>query len=132
MVEPLNPWLASTLRKAQRLYEDSDRATFAAQLFTATIKRVHRLATHSAIRCPEPWPELERFQPDSGSPVLSMEWYDKSAHWHLCFSVRRGAGVKRFVTLDFSGNPERYCIEKPTDADLIKALNDYFETWKRE
>ncbi len=130
MIEPLNPWLPSILKKAEKLYEDSDRVTHAARLFTATIKRVHRLATHSAIRCPEPWPDVERFQPEEGSPVLTLEWFDKGAHWHLYFSVRRGAGVKPFVALDFSGNPERYDTENPTDTEITKALHDYFEGWR--
>lgn len=128
----LNPWLESVLRKAVRLYEDSDRVYRAAALFTATIKRVQRIATTSAIRCPEPWPDVERFQPDEGSPVLSLEWYDQSSGWHLYFNVRRGPGVKPFVSLDFYGSPTHYFIENPTDAEIAKALHDYFEEWKRD
>lgn len=132
MAESLNPWLASVLRKAERLYEDADRVYRAAPLFTATIRRVQKIATHSAIRCPEPWPDVERFQPDEGSPVLSLEWYDQSAGWHLYFHVRRAPGVKPFVTLDFYGNPTHYSIDKPTDEEIARALYDYFEAWKRE
>jgi len=129
---PLNPWLDSTLKKARRLYEDSDRVTRAAELFVSTICRVHRLATSAAIRCPEPWPTVERFQPDDGSPTLLLEWHDKSSGWFLSLTVKRSAAEKPFVTLELSGQPQQYATEKPSDEDIVKALHDYFEAWKRE
>lgn len=132
MTPPLNPWLPSILAKARKLFEDSDRVTRAAQLFTSTITRVHRLATSSAIVCPEPWPTVERFQPEEGSPVLLFEWHDQSSGWHLEFAVRRSSGIKPFMSLDFRDAGAGYTIADPTDADIIKGLYDYFENWKRE
>ncbi len=129
-MNPLNPWLPGMLRKAKRLYEDSDRVTHAAQLFDETIKRVHALATSTAIPTIDPF--LERLQLDDGTVVLSLEWLDKSSGWYLYFSVRRPLGEKPHVSLEFSGNPERYFSEKPSDADIRKALHDYFEGWKKK
>lgn len=127
MVEPLNGWLDSTIKKAKRVCEDSDRKTRASALFVETIKRVNRLATEGAIRTPIP--AVERFQNDE-MVLLAVEWFDRSASWHLYVGVRRQLGEKPEVVIDFSGT-ESYATSKPTDADIGKALHDYFEAWKK-
>lgn len=127
-MEPLNPWLETTLRKAERLFEDSDRKCFAAMVFLDLIRRVQRLASNSAIRCGEP--KLERYQPEEGSPVLQLEWSDPSASWYLCFSVRRAQQQRPSVMVEFNGT-RSFTADKPSDADIIRALNAYFEDWKR-
>lgn len=127
--EPLNPWLDSTLRKANRLFEDSDRRSRAARQFVVLLGRVHRLASVSAIRCGTP--KLERFQEDESSPSLMVEWFDQASGWHLYFCVRRGPQVKPFVQLNFGGT-KTYTKDEPTDADITQALHDYFESWKHE
>jgi hypothetical protein len=129
MIEPLNPWLDVTIKRASRLVEDSDRKTFAASRFAELIRRVHELGTRSAIRIGAP--ELERTQ-DEDSVTLWMGWLDKSSGWQLYFGVQRKLGEKPTTYLDFFGNPQNYSCDKPTDDDVRKALNDYFEGWKKE
>jgi hypothetical protein len=130
MIKHLNPWLSGTLKKAQRLFEDSDRKTLADRLFIGLVKHVHLLATRTAISTTDP--TLDRMQTDDGSVVLTLEWIDRSANWHLYFSVWRKLGEKPYVMLDFSGvTGQGYSCDKPTDADICKALHDYFEGWKK-
>lgn len=130
MIVYLNPWLEVTLKKAKRLYEDSDRKSLADRLFDKTIRRVHALAVRTAT--PTPDPTLERMQTDDGSTVLTLEWLDQNSGWHLYFSVWRKLGEKPFVMLDYSGVPNSYSCDQPTDDEICKALHDYFEGWKRE
>jgi hypothetical protein len=127
-MKPLNPWLPTVLRKAQRLVEDSDRKTLAAGLLQVTIRRVNALATLSAHKTPEP--KVERFQSDEGVS-LGIEWSDPESGWFLCVSVKRKLGEKPRVALEFSGNPKSYSTEKPADDDIRQALHDYFQEWKR-
>lgn len=130
MTHALNSWLKSTVRAGSALCEDSDRACFAAREFEGLIKRVHRIATANALRCPRP--KLERFQSEESSPSLMFEWHDEASGWHLYFCVRRGPQVRPFVQLDFGGASKSYSKDKPTDADIAAALADYFENWKHE
>lgn len=127
-MKSLNPWLHSALRKAIALVEDSDRKSLASRLFTLTIDRVHQLATTSAHATPDP--KIERFQTDEGV-VLSLEWLDPESGWFLCVSVKRKLGEHPRVALEFSGNPDGYSTDKPTDDDIRKALHDYFYAWKK-
>lgn len=127
MIEPLNPWIGAVLARAERLYEDSDRKSRAAMLFHNTLRSVHRLATHSAIRAPAP--KLERFQGDEASPALMMEWYDEASGWFLYLAVRRGFNVRPHLVLEFGG-VSHYSVDKPTDEQIRKALHEYFEQWK--
>jgi hypothetical protein len=127
MPEPLNNWLLPTLNKARAVCEDSDRKNLAQQLFIVTVDRVHGLTVKGAHRAPKP--EIERIVTDD-AVVLSMGWLDPESHWHLYVTVRRVRGEKPRVELDFFGNPDGYSELQPTDADISKALNDYFESWR--
>ena len=129
MIEPLNPWIGAVLARAERIYEDSDRKCRAAMLFHNTIRQVHRLATHSAIRTPTP--KLERYQGDEESPALMLEWYDDASAWHLFLAVRRGFNVRPHLVLDFNGS-RHYSVSKPTDEQIRQALFEYFEKWKTD
>ncbi len=128
MIAPLNPWLDVVLRKADRLFEDADRQSFAAREFFGLIKRVHLLATASAHVAPEP--KLERLHLDSGGVLLSLEWLDKDSGWFLMLGIKRGSMGKPWVVLEFSGNPHTYSGDNPTDAGITKAMHDYFRAWK--
>ena len=128
MSGPLNPWLDVVLRKADRLFEDADRQSFAAREFFGLIKRAHRLATVSAHVAPEP--KLERLQLDEGV-LLSLEWLDEESGWYLMLGIRRKAGEKLCQVLEFSGL-ENYATDKPTDADITRAMHDYFQSWRTE
>ena len=77
-----------------------------------------------------PDPTLERTTLEDGI-LLELEWFDRSSGWHLYVAVKRKYGEKPRVTLDFSGNPEHYGVDNPTDTDISKALRDYFESWKK-
>lgn len=127
-MKPLNPWLPTVLRKSARLFEDSDRKTFAAGFFQTLIRRVNTLATLGAHATPEP--KLERLQFE-GETSLIMEWLDPESGWFLCFGVRRRSAEKPRYTLEFSGNPKSYSTEKPTDDEIRQALHDYFQDWKK-
>jgi len=127
-VKPLNPWLESTLLKAKRLFEDSDHRTFASQRFLMLITRLNHLATTSAHTTPTP--KLERFQHEDSVSLL-VEWHDKESGWFLCVGLKRKFSEKPRVTLEFSGNPESYNTDNPTDDDIRKAMHDYFQEWKK-
>ena len=124
----LNPWLDGTLKKAKRVFEDSDRKTLADKLFLKMIRHVHALSVRGAIKTPDP--SIERIQTEDGSVVLTLEWLDRSACWHLYFSVWRKLGEKPYVMLEFSGTSS-YSTDKPTDEEILKSLHDYFEAWKK-
>ena len=123
---PLNPWLDIALSKAGRLFEDSDRKAFAVPVFYNLIRRAHRLATVSAHVAPEP--KLERLQLDEGV-LLSLEWLDEESGWYLMLGIRRKPGEKLREVLEFSGE-QSYATDKPTVADITKAMHDYFQAWQ--
>lgn len=129
MIAPLNPWRDSALRKAERLFEDSDRQAFAAAPFRTLIWTAHHLATVSAHVVPEP--TIGRLVLDDGCVLLSLEWRDEASGWSLYLAVRRKAPVKPVVVLEFCGEPSDYSTDKPSNTDITKALHDYFEAWKR-
>ncbi len=129
MVETtLNDWLESTMRKAERTVEDADRKSFAAQLFKTLIRDVHEAMVHNAIRAERP--KIERFQGED-SVTLRIEWSDDPSGWYLNFDVARVLGEKPRVQMSMSGNPENYECDAPTKEEMLKGLNDYFESWKR-
>lgn len=141
----LNHWLSSTLRKAKSVCEDSDRKALADRMFVSLIERVRYLATINAHDTRPP--TIERFQSED-MVLLTMEWFDKGAHWHVYFGVRRQLGEKPRVVLDFSGvlgspghrgshsslanESHSYSADSPTDEEIRKALHDYFQAWKNE
>lgn len=128
MSSPLNPWLQSAKRRADRLIEDSDRKTLAAPMFQRLITQMHTLCVTGPHVAPEP--KIERHQDDHGVELL-IEWLDQESGWFLCVSVKRNLGEKPRVTLDFSGNPDSYSAENPREEDLRKALHDYFQSWRK-
>lgn len=131
MIDYLNLWLDEALKKAKRVYEDSDRKALADKLFNQTIRRVNSLTIKSAIRTPEP-SKIERTQ-TTGSSILTMEWRHVKSGWHLRFSVHRAGGEKPYVSLEFQGAEDTsYSTDSPTDANIQKALHDYFEAWKKD
>jgi hypothetical protein len=125
----LNDWLAVARKKGQRVCQDSDRLARTDKLFDETIVRTHRLTLVGAHEAE--LPDVERFDYEEGV-LLSIEWYDKSAGWHLWVGVNRRRGHRPCVTLDFSGDADAgsYSTTDPTDTDIAKALYDYFEAWK--
>jgi hypothetical protein len=145
VTQQLNPWLPSTIKKARKVCEDADRKALADRMFVALIERVHHLATINAHDTRPP--TIERFQSED-MVLLTMEWFDKEAHWHVCFGVRRQLGEKPRVVLDFSGvlgapghrgshwslanESHSYFADNPTDEEIRKALHDYFRAWKKE
>lgn len=126
-MKPLNPWLDTVLSKASRLFEDSDRKHFVVPAFYNLIRRAHSLATENAHVAPEP--KLERLQLDEGV-LLSLEWLDPESGWYLMLGVRRKPNERLRTVLEFSGNPESYSTDKPTNDDIAKAMHDYFQAWR--
>ena len=127
-MKPLNPWRATALVRAARLFEDVDRKSFTDRLVIQTIAHLEHLATTSAHSTPEP--KVSRHQSDEGV-AFEIEWHDQESGWFLCVSVKRKHGEKPRTALEFSGNPVSYSTEKPTDDELRKALHDYFQEWKK-
>lgn len=130
MKPPINPWLSSTKRAAERLIEDSDRKTLAALMFQRLITNLHTLCTTGPHNAPAP--KLSRVQPEDGGVSLEIEWLDQESGWFLIVSVHRKLGIKPRVRLEFSGNPKTYFADDPTEQDLRQALHDYFQEWKTE
>jgi len=127
MSTDLNPWLESTVRKAQRICEDSDRRWRTDRMFLELVRRVHFLASTGAHGAPTP--TIERVD-NEGQVSLLLEWHDRESGWHLYFAVRRQSQQKPVVVLDFCGNPDSYSAEAPSREDMRKALHDYFHAWK--
>lgn len=123
-----NAWLPHCLGRANRLFEDSDRKNFTDVKFRRLIAEVHRIATATAIRVPEP--TLERYQAEDGI-TLNLEWYDEESAWHLYFGVRRTFGEKPVVLLDFYSATEQYAAKNPDEPSIRKALHDYFDAWRK-
>lgn len=117
-----NPWLSQTLLKANKKVEDSDRRNLSDRMFIDTICRVWKLATTSVIRCEAP--QVTRTE-DDDTVLLCIEWEDPTSDWCLYIGVIRHRGEKPTVTMGFDGE-ESYGTDKPTDEQLIKALQDYF------
>lgn len=126
----LSPWLPSVLRQAGRVMEDSDLVCHAGSLLTKTIRKLHVLAVTGAHDTPAP--RVKRFQSEDGGVSLIVEWSDEESGWFLALNVARMPGVKPKLGLEFSGNPDGYIIGSPTDADISKALHDYFQKWKTD
>jgi len=124
----LNDWLESTLRKAERTIEDSDRKAHCGRIFTTLIRDVHGALMRNAIRAD--MPKIERIQSEE-SVVLRMEWHDKESDWYLNYDVSRVLGERPRVQMSMSGNPDNYECDSPTDGDMLKGITDYFESWKR-
>ena len=122
-----NPWLSQTLFKANKKVEDSDRGKLADRLFLDTISRVWKLATTSVIRCEAP--KVTRTQ-DEDSVLLCIEWDDPASDWCLYIGVIRHRGEKPVVTMGFDGETS-YGNDSPTDQEIIKALHDYFQAWRK-
>lgn len=122
-----NPWRASTLKAAQAKCEDSDRKNLTDRMFVQTVDRVWALATTSVIRCEAP--KVTRTE-DEDSVLLCIEWEDPTSDWCLYIGVIRHRGEKPVVTMGFDGE-ESYGNDSPTDQEIIKALHDYFEAWKK-
>ncbi len=129
MATDLNPWLESTVRKAQRICEDSDRRVRADKMFVELVRRAHFLASTGAHSTPTP--TIERFDSE-GQVSLLLEWHDAESGWHLYFGVLRRSIQKPVVVLSFFGNPDSYDTDQPSDADMRKALHDYFHAWKKD
>lgn len=129
MSDPLNPWVPVVSKRAERLFEDADRVTFAAPKFLAMIGTVASRITRMATRAPAP--SVRRSQ-DAESVLLTLAWEDPVSGWWLHFTMARRRGEKPRLLLDFHGADQDYSQEKPSIADVDKALDDYFEAWKRE
>lgn len=127
-VKPLNDWLASTIRKATRIAEDADRKSHAARMFERLIRDVHCALVTNAIRADRP--KIARVVTEE-TVSLQMEWYDDPSGWLLVFEIARRLGEKPRAQLTMSGEPLSYEGEAIKE-NIDKALNDYFESWKRE
>lgn len=125
--QTLNPWVAPVSKRAERLFEDSDRVSFAAPKFLALIGTVAARITAMATRAPEPLVKRDEFD---GTVRLMLVWEDKPSGWWLHFSVVRGRGEKPRVELDFCGADVAYAQGKPSQQDVDRALYDYFEAWR--
>lgn len=128
---PLNNWLPSTIAKARRIVEDSDRKARTDTAFVGLIEHVHHLLCSNAHSAGPP--KVERLVTDD-RVLLSIEWFDSESNWHLYFGIQRILGEKPVVVLDFFGavgKPGSYDLRSPSDVDIRKALHDYFQGWKK-
>lgn len=125
----LNPWVPAVSKRAERMFEDSDRVCFAAPKFLALIGTVASRITAMATRAPEP---VVRRVADAGGVTLKLLWQDEPSGWWLEFSVTRPLGEKPRVVVDLHSADKSYSQAKPNLAEVDQALFDYFESWKRE
>ncbi len=128
MNDALNPWVPAVSKRAEKIFEDADRVSFAAPKFLALIGSVAARITAMATRAPEPKVTRDEF----GAMVrLMLTWEDTGSGWWLQFSVSRTRGEKPRVTVDFHSADRDYSQEKPSQTEIDQALYDYFESWKR-
>lgn len=128
-VTPLNPWLETTLRKAKRFTEDSDRKLGADRMFFELIRRTHRIACVNALDTEGP-PTLERFE-NEGNVWLILEWHDRSSLWSVKTLVKRESRSRKLFTgVEMYGNPQNIYFANPDDEQIRQALWEYFYSWR--